>query len=245
MKAIILFKTVLFLTFTASLTGYSGANPGSVLIQVGGVWFSQNGDCSSPTNVFSTDTPSAVDFMQSPTLGTNSSLANGTYKCVIVKMKDAITFTTAAATSNCTSTTTQYQRDLCRTGTSTKDLDGVSTNCSGTSGNMSAGGVSNWVYLYISTFTRVNNTGNSFEPPTADQGQEGITLSSAMTISDTPTTWKFVADFTGKVDNEGGSECGLDAPVFSFKQITSSASSFSKSFSVLADMGNFLFSIFR
>ena len=52
--------------------------------------------CSSPFTVFSSATPTEVDFLAAPTLGSGNP-PDATYHCVIIKMSDLIKFTPSSS----------------------------------------------------------------------------------------------------------------------------------------------------
>ena len=81
-----------------SVYGFSGlgasqfavlaGSPTSLKVKAMSIWVSQNEDCSSPTLAQEYPAPVEKDLLNYPVLFQTSSLPEGTYKCIIFKMKD-------------------------------------------------------------------------------------------------------------------------------------------------------------
>ncbi len=84
----------------------------SLKLQVYGVMLSTSPLCTNPVTVFSSATPTEVDFLLAPTLGSGNP-PDATYNCVIIKMSDIIKFTPSATSGLCVAGT-QYSADVCR-----------------------------------------------------------------------------------------------------------------------------------
>ena len=164
---------------------------------------------------FSNTTPTEVDFLAAPTLGTGNP-PDGTYECVIIKMADLIKFTPSASAGLCTAGT-QYVSDVCRVDNSgmTQSPDGVGapTMCRGTD----AAPVADPVYLYLTTNPGQAKGGDTFMPPTSASSMNGIKLTAPLVVAGKAVS-KFVVDATGKVGDDGTS-CGMEPPVFGFKRL--------------------------
>ncbi|MGZ3159412.1 MAG: hypothetical protein ACXU7H_10025, partial [Burkholderiaceae bacterium] len=61
----------------------------SLKLKVYAVMASTSALCTSPVTIFSSATPTEVDFLTTPTLGSGS-LPDGTYNCIIIQMSDNI-----------------------------------------------------------------------------------------------------------------------------------------------------------
>ena len=91
----------------------SALDASSLKLQVYSVMLSTSPQCTSPVTVFSSTTPTEVDFLATPTLGSGNP-PDGTYHCVIIKMSDLIKFTPSTTAGLC-SASVQYTADVCRT----------------------------------------------------------------------------------------------------------------------------------
>ncbi len=99
------------------------ADPSSIQIGMYALWISQNADCSNAVLVQDNGTTAQYkDFVASPTLFTGTP-ANGSYKCVAVKMSDVIKFQSATAFAQC-ALNTDYTIDIYRSDNSS-DPSGV------------------------------------------------------------------------------------------------------------------------
>lgn len=176
-------------------------------------------------------TPTEVDFLQNPSLGSGT-LADGTYPCIVVEMSDQVKFNPSAnSTSQNCQISTQYVLDVCSAGSDPSTLiDGTSSTCAGSDGSP----VDNKVAMYISTASTGGNSSNVFARPTSvGDTSHGLNLGAALTISGT-SSGKFVVNSTGKVcdGNSAGCEgrgadgtgfgdgtCQMGPPVFSFSKL--------------------------
>ncbi len=188
----------------------------SLKLQVYSVMLSTSPLCTSPVTVFSSATPTEVDFLASPTLGSGNP-ADATYNCVIIKMSDLIKFTPSASAGLCTAGT-QYTADVCRSDnggmTKAPDAAGAPTVCTGTD----AAPVSDPVYLYLTTNASAGSGGgNTFMQPTSTASTDGLNLTAPLVISGTARS-KFVVNATGKVGSDTVS-CGMNPPVFGFQKL--------------------------
>ena len=73
----------------------------SLKLQVYSVMLSTSAQCTSPVAVFSSATPTEVDFLATPTLGSGNP-PDAAYNCVIIKMSDLIKFTPSSTAGLCT-----------------------------------------------------------------------------------------------------------------------------------------------
>lgn len=176
------------------------------------------------------NTPTEVDFLQNPNLGSGT-LANGTYPCIVIEFSDLVKFTPSANSDggNCL-TSTEYTLDVCRAGGDTSTLiNGTTTTCTGTSGNNTTYGTpgDDRVAMYISTATTGGT--DAFNRPTSiGDNAHGLNLGAALTISGT-SSGKFVVNPAGQVcDNAaatceggpgGGTKCEMGPPAFSFVKL--------------------------
>lgn len=193
--------------FIPSYSVTYGGSPTSTNMGFYSVYLSQNADCSEYSKVADyEDTPLNVDMIASPKLF-SSSLNSGTYKCIIIKMSDIISFTadsTAVAThSSCVDTSTKYTFDLVRSGMALHDVDGNLVDAAGEWGNPIEG----LIYLFFST--------NKSEITVASSLQV-FDLSTPIEITNENTTSiTFYMDFSDRVnelETGGNYYCNLDSP---------------------------------
>ena len=187
----------------------------SLKLQVYSVMLSTSPQCTSPVTVFSSATPTEVDFLATPTLGSGNP-PDGTYQCVIIKMSDLIKFTPKTSAGLCTAGT-QYTADVCRSDnggvTQAPDAVGTPSTCTGTD----AAPVSNPVYLYLTTNASAGMGGTTFMQPTGPSSTDGLNLTAPLVIAGSAKS-KFIVNATGKVGDDGIS-CGMNPPVFGFQKL--------------------------
>ncbi|MDQ6685740.1 MAG: hypothetical protein M3Z16_11495 [Pseudomonadota bacterium] len=187
----------------------------SLKLQVYGVMLSTSPLCTNPVTVFSSATPTEVDFLLAPTLGSGNP-PDATYNCVIIKMSDIIKFTPSATSGLCVAGT-QYSADVCRSDnsgmTQAPDAVGAPTMCTGTD----SAPVSDPVYLYLTTNASAGSGGDTFMQPTSTSSGNGLNLTAPLVIAGKSSS-KFVVNATGKVGDDGVS-CGMNPPVFGFQKL--------------------------
>jgi len=187
----------------------------SLKLQVYSVMLSASPLCTSPVTVFSSTTPTEVDFLATPTLGSGNP-PDGTYRCVVIKMSDLIKFTPSTTAGLC-SASVQYTADVCRSDnggtTQAPDAVGAPSACAGTD----AAPVSDAVYLYLTTNASAGSGGNTFMQPTGPTSTNGLNLTAPLVIAGSAKS-KFVVNAAGKVGDDGVS-CGMNPPVFGFQKL--------------------------
>jgi hypothetical protein len=208
------------LKFALVVAGLFSANAmaldaSSLKLQVYSVMLSTSPLCTSPVTVFSSATPTEVDFLATPTLGSGNP-PDATYNCVIIKMSDLIKFTPSATAGLCIANT-QYTADVCRSDngetTQAPDAVGAPNACTGTD----AAPVSDTVYLYLTTNATAGGGGSTFMQPTGPTSTNGLNLTAPLVIAGAAKS-KFVVDAHGKVGDDGIS-CGMNPPTFDFKPL--------------------------
>lgn len=187
----------------------------SLKLQVYGVMLSTSPLCTSPVTVFASATPTEVDFLAAPTLGSGNP-PDGTYHCVVIRMSDLIKFTPSGSSGLCTAGT-QYVADVCRSDnggmTQAPDAVGAPNMCSGTD----AAPVSNPVYLYLTTNASAGSGGETFMQPASTGSGNGLNLTAPLVIAGTAKS-KFIVNATGKVGSDSVG-CGMNPPVFGFQKL--------------------------
>lgn len=187
----------------------------SLKLQVYGVMLSTSPLCTSPVTVFSSTTPTEVDFLAAPTLGSGNP-PDGTYHCVVIRMSDLIKFTPSGSSGLCTAGT-QYVADVCRSDnggmTQAPDAAGAPNMCSGTD----TAPVSNPVYLYLTTNASAGSGGETFMQPTSTSSGNGLNLTAPLVIAGMAKS-KFIVNATGKVGSDSVG-CGMNPPVFGFQKL--------------------------
>ena len=135
----------------------------SLKLQVYSVMLSTSAMCTNPYTVFSSVSPTEVDFLSAPTLGSGNP-PDATYNCVIIKMSDIIKFTPSSTSGLCTAGT-EYVADVCRSdnnGTTQAPDSSTHTACSGSD----AAPHSDAVYMYLTTNASAGTGGEVFLQPT-------------------------------------------------------------------------------
>ena len=196
-------------------TGAMALDASSLKLQVYSVMLSTSPQCTSPVTVFSSATPTEVDFLATPTLGSGNP-PDATYHCVIIKMSDLIKFTPSTTAGLC-SASVQYTADVCRSDnggtTQAPDAVGAPNACSGTD----AAPVADTVHLYLTTNASAGTGGNTFMQPTGPASTNGLNLTAPLVIAGAAKS-KFIVNATGKVGDDGVS-CGMNPPVFGFQKL--------------------------
>lgn len=185
------------------------------------VYFSASGLCTAPFQTIDYGSSGkAIDILGSnPEFGSGT-IADGTYKCVIFKMSDTISFTPTATDGVCVGGQS-VTRDMFRpqtgdggstvTPTSKNPEDGSTVTA--TSGN-------DTLYVYISRFS-TTTTGSSSNagttPPTSDGDSTGGLKLSADVVVDGDETGTFVFDTRDKVDGTAFGTCDMNPPNFGFR----------------------------
>ena len=191
-------------------------NASSLKLKVYSVMISTSALCTNPITIFSSITPTEVDFLAAPTLGSGNP-PDGTYNCIIIKMSDVIKFKSSTTSGLCNSNI-ENSTDICRSdnsgSTRAPDAGGTASSCTGTD----AAPISDIVYLYLTTNTSAGTGGNTFLQPLDANSTNGLPLTAPLVISGTGRS-KFVVNATGKVDDASGTSCGMNPPVFGFVRL--------------------------
>ena len=177
-------------------------DPSKVAIGMYAFYLSQNEDCSAPVAMTDNgDTPVVKDFAQNPVLFTGSPAA-GTYKCVILRISDAMHFESASAGGGCAQHT-DYPMDIYRApDTDWKDINDEFIVGTGTD----ASPADDKVYLFASTNPDALLT-RGISP------NQTLSLTSALTV---PGTATFYWNATNTIDTDG-TVCGMEPPQLSFQ----------------------------
>jgi hypothetical protein len=188
----------------------------SLKLQVYAVMLSTSPLCTSPVTVFSSASPTEVDFLATPTLGSGNP-PDAKYECVIIKMSDLIKFTPKTSGGLCSSSF-EYTADVCRAdnGGTTQAPDGPTAVCHGTdpAPGVVAVPIADPVYLYLTTNQFAGGGGNTFMQPTDASSTNGLKLGAALVVAGTAKS-KFVVNATNAVGSDAFG-CGMMPPTFSF-----------------------------
>lgn len=168
-------------------------------------------------------TPTEVDFLQNPNLGSGI-VADGTYPCVVIEFADVLKFTPQDSASGNCSSAVEETLDVCRSenGSTSKLIDGTTTTCG-------VQGTSDRVAMYITTGSAGAGNSDVFNPPTSiGDATHGLNLGTALSISGT-SSGKFVVNPAGQVCDDftagceggpgGGNSCQMGPPTFNFVKL--------------------------
>ncbi|MEO8060806.1 MAG: hypothetical protein ABI671_21060 [Burkholderiales bacterium] len=186
----------------------------SLKLQVYSVMLSTSPLCTNPYTVFSSASPTEVDFLSAPTLGSGNP-PDATYHCVIIKLSDIIKFKPSSTSGLCTAGT-EYVADVCRSdnnGSTQAPGSSTQTACTGTD----AAPHSDAVYMYLTTNALAGTGGEVFLQPTDVNSSYGLHLTAPLVIAGKAKS-KFIVDATGKVGSDSVS-CGMNPPVFGFQKV--------------------------
>ncbi len=193
----------------------SGLNPSRLKLKVYKVAVSTSEFCTNPITIFEEANPDYTDFLGNPTLGSGS-LANNTYNCLIFEFDSVIKPTPSSTSDNngCV-TNTEFDLDVCQSGTTATLIDGTTVNC---------GSGSERIAMYLSTAS-TETTGspghNAFTPPTsAADNMHGFNLANGLVINGS-TSGAFVVNGNGKIEEQNcpgvSCACEFQPPLFSFR----------------------------
>ena len=182
-------------------------DPANLMVKPYKVAVSTSPLCTNLTELFEASSPSYVDFLISPTIGSGQ-LANGTYPCVVIEISSVIKYQPTTTTGACDNST-EETLNICQNGVSSTLIDGTTVSCDGTSDRR--------VAMYLTTAsTWTTGAGDPFEPPTSiGTSSEGIQLNTAL-IMDGTSSAKFVVNGSGKIQN---SNCEMYPPSFGFEKL--------------------------
>ena len=191
----------------------------SLKLQVYSVMLSTSPLCTSPVTVFSSATPTEVDFLAAPTLGSGNP-PDATYNCVVIKMSDLIKFTPKTSAGLC-SATTEYTADVCRADNNgrTQAPDAGATFCRGSDPlpGIPAAPVADPVYLYLTTNPLAGPGGETFMQPTDAASSNGLHLTAPLIIAGAAKS-KFVVNARNAVVFDANG-CGMNPPSFGFQKL--------------------------
>jgi len=209
------------------------SSPTNLKLAVYEFWVSEYGNCSDAIKVFSTTSPSYVDFLTSPQLGEGNA-PTGTYVCVIMVMKDVIKYTPTSSlysgTSEICVANLQYTSDVCTATVTTTitspatlaasiDVQPLSEITSQVSETLCSA-AQQIVPIYLSTWsssTGGTSSNNPYKPPSSDgDATGGIRLSNPLVITGN-SSGNFVVNGTDKIGIVS-SACDMQPPIFSFEQ---------------------------
>ncbi|MEK6628307.1 MAG: hypothetical protein AABY53_06750, partial [Bdellovibrionota bacterium] len=133
MKIVSRFYLMVLLTFYPFAL-HAVTTPTTIFMKVYQVAVSNNALCTNPVTIFKTDTPTFVDFIANPTLGSGS-IAAGTYNCVIIEIESVVKFKPQANVGvNCVAGV-EVSMPICSggdySGKTYTLLDGTTGDCSG------------------------------------------------------------------------------------------------------------------
>lgn len=196
-------------------------NATSANVTVYKVYFSTDPLCTAPFQT--ADFGSAgvtVDMVAGGAFGSVTSVAAGTYKCVIMKMSDQVTFVPQATDGACTAgtaTTIDVCKDYGSGAPTTQDPEtGTISTCTGTMSTNST----DTIFTYLSTSATTTTGGSSnnplLPPTSADPAATGFRMNGNVVFSAT-STGTFVFGTDGKVDGVTTGSCDMNPPDFGFR----------------------------
>jgi hypothetical protein len=197
-------KHLVFITLLlgGAMNGQATTSPSSLIVKVFEMRVSKNSDCTAAITVFKTASPTAVDLISQPVLGSGS-IPDGTYHCLMFHVDDLVTLVPMATTGVCTGgvpVTLDMFSD---------PVNDVSISPDGMVIHATPGGEDDpWVYFSDSNQALAVN--NCFEPNTSGCACSGPCPLTPLTIS-SDQTHNLVLDLVNRVDGSGSS-CTLLLP---------------------------------
>lgn len=213
---------ILVVVMLLAMAGIANAttNASSASVTAYKAYFSTDPLCVAPFEVADFGSSGrTVDMVAGGAFGSVTTVAAGTYKCVIIKMSDQVTFTPQATDGACTAgtaTTIDVCKDYGSGAPTTQDPEtGTISTCTGTASTNST----DTVFLYLSTSATTSTGGSSnnpFLPPTSsDLAATGFRMNGNVVFS-TTATGTFVFGTDGKVDGVTNGVCDMNPPDFGF-----------------------------
>jgi hypothetical protein len=183
------------LTVLVPCSAWAGVNPTSVLINLYSASVSVSADCSKPRVVFKSEVPIQVDFANNPTLG-GGSLADGTYRCIILRISDVVSFVPETTSGACVAGTT-YKHHLLESDPAYQNFDATNWGAMATSAaNLNKPEI---IPIVLTTSGSGSTTAGMVAKPTSATDTGPLYLSSAFVVNGTKSS-KINAILNGKVD---------------------------------------------
>jgi len=180
-------------------------SPSSLVVKVFEMRVSTQSDCSTWATVFKTASPTSVDLIQNPTLGTGVSV-DGLYHCVMFHISNIATVVPVTTDGACTAGTPYSISFFQNNATASITPEGVPIQ-------PSASEVDPWIYFNDSA--DANSANNCFRPTNVCNCGAPCPLTALSLSSD--QTHTLVMNFDNKVDGTSTAQCILDQPVMSIR----------------------------
>lgn len=221
MKKLIRSVLVVFALVVMAGAAQATTNATSANVTVYKVYFFTDALC---TGSFQTadfgSTGITVNMVAGGAFGAVTTVAAGTYQCVVIKMSDQVTFVPEATDGACTegtATTIDVCKDYGSGAPTTQDPEtGTNSTCTGTASTNST----DTIFTYLSTSATTTTGGSSnnpLMPPTsADLAATAFRMTGNVVFS-TTATGTFVFGTDGKVDGVTNGVCDMNPPDFGFR----------------------------
>jgi len=196
--------TSMFSPLLRVMSGAATGSPATMKMNFYGVYASLNENCSSPVEVFTSTDPLEFDMTQSPTLFSGA-LADGTYKCIALRVSDNIVFKPDAAAAaawplacsvGVENTHDIYRADNTISGEEFRDIDGTTVTPRGTG----TSAVSDTVVLLATTSVAAARAAGFAE-------YQVLGIPSALVV---PGDQVFYSDFTNGIEDTGDNLCRIE-----------------------------------
>src|SRR3989338_5928011 len=164
-----LFTCISFSAFAADV----GLNASSLKLKAYKFEVSKSKYCTDlKTIVNNGSSAEEVDFLNIPSIG-KGEISDGTYPCVVIEMSSHIKFSPEVSSDigNCQAGT-EYTLDVCRSGDSSKLINGDTVDCDSAAGK---------VALYLSTTG--GDGEDAFRRPSENIPERGMNLASALKVT--------------------------------------------------------------
>jgi len=157
----------LMVLFGLAMNAQAVISPTSLKVKIFEMRVSKNTDCSGAVRVFSTSSPTPVDFFSNPDFGSGV-ISTGTYHCVMFHISDIVSFIPEVSNYEplCVAGTS-FSYDIFESGATSVSPDGVAINGTGTSTIPSEDDP--WIYLSDSPTAITTNNG-CFQPTKTGTG---------------------------------------------------------------------------
>lgn len=216
----------------SAATSLINGTPSSVKIKAYKIYLAENADCSNPVLVADNSaTADYVDLMSRPTLFSASSVAPGTYNCMIVKMSDILKFTPDAvaeeASSGVCTAGQEYTYDIVKVETPPESLYDIETGETIPGAGTFGVPVEQTVFLFGTTdCTTMDEKGTCSTPnsvttanPSVHYHQMFKSANPIVITAGQSTEAELVFDFTDRgsvVDADSTYYCWLEGPTMQF-----------------------------
>ena len=183
-------------------------SPASVLVRVFEMRASKNSDCSNAASIFKTTSPTVIDLVNNPTIGTGV-IPDQTFHCIMFHVSDLVTVVPQSTDASCTAGQS-YTFDMFKDPSTDQSINPDNGSIiTGTNGEDDP-----WIYFSDSPVAAATNS--CFQPVPINCACSGPCPLSAFQVL-TDQTRSLVINFDNKLGDFGNGVCTLHPPALSIR----------------------------